>query len=227
MGYTNTSTHKLFGFIVFSVLAHGLLLLPWLSMPTPSATPFAFELTDINVLPAVAPTPIQEPPRPQRTATNPEPQPLPQPLKRAPDDVSTVGIPPVVADTAEPQGSPQETTLASASEPDAATQNDAERQAMAKEQLRTRLIRLLDAHFTYPHLARKHGWEGEVLLSFQVTHSGVIEHIQISRSSGHGVLDKAAMAALGKIQQVDTGQLHLTWETLEMDLPVIYRLTEG
>lgn len=222
MGPRFTTTHRLLGFIALSVLAHGVLLLPWRSAPTPSVTPAAFELTRFELLPALASAPIQEPPRVQHSASPPAPPSVPQAPNPLPDATAHAAVPPVAA-----KSEPQEMTLASSAEPAVATQSDAERQALAKEQLRAHLIRLMGAHFTYPFLARKHGWEGEVTLSFQVTHTGMIEHIQVSRGSGHGVLDKAAVAALTKIQQVDAGPLPWSWETLELDLPVIFRLTES
>lgn len=74
-------------------------------------------------------------------------------------------------------------------------------------------------HFAYPRLARRRGWEGEVLLGFTVDGSGRIIDIRIARSSGHPTLDDAARAALERVRRV-TAPLAPT----ELELPVVYRL---
>ena len=48
----------------------------------------------------------------------------------------------------------------------------------------------------YPRTARRRGWEGEVLLLVQVNKTGQVLNAQISRSSGHNILDQAALKAV-------------------------------
>ena len=48
----------------------------------------------------------------------------------------------------------------------------------------------------YPRLAKEEGWEGIVLLKFLVRTNGTPDHISVQRSSGHTILDKAAMDAI-------------------------------
>lgn len=47
----------------------------------------------------------------------------------------------------------------------------------------------------YPPLARRRGWQGEVLLRIHVTSGGAPLAVRVQRSSGHRVLDDAAVAA--------------------------------
>ncbi len=49
---------------------------------------------------------------------------------------------------------------------------------------------------SYPRIARERGIEGEVRLRFQLTPSGSIEKIEIIRSSGYEILDKASIWAV-------------------------------
>jgi len=84
----------------------------------------------------------------------------------------------------------------------------------------------LSQHFTYPKLAQRRNWQGKVLLSLQVTSTGKIKNVQLSSSSGYGVLDQAAINSLinmGHLPQVSS------WLSYDIDLkiPVIYQLTEG
>jgi periplasmic protein TonB len=48
----------------------------------------------------------------------------------------------------------------------------------------------------YPDLAQRRGWEGEVLLRVRVSPAGKVEEAVLRRSSGRGVLDEAALAAV-------------------------------
>lgn len=48
----------------------------------------------------------------------------------------------------------------------------------------------------YPRIARRRGLQGVVLLDVQVNSTGCVEEVRLSRSSSHGVLDKAALKAV-------------------------------
>lgn len=45
----------------------------------------------------------------------------------------------------------------------------------------------------YPRLAIKMNWQGDVLVTAAVDPAGVAQNVQVMRSSGHAVLDRAAM----------------------------------
>jgi protein TonB len=48
----------------------------------------------------------------------------------------------------------------------------------------------------YPRIAKRRGWDGDVLLLVQVNKMGQVLKVQIDRSSGHGVLDQVAIKAV-------------------------------
>lgn len=81
----------------------------------------------------------------------------------------------------------------------------------------------LAQYFSYPLLARRKGWEGEVLLGFSVDNEGWLSAAHIARSSGYPLLDRSALDALLKIQRLDLAPDR----ALELQIPVIYRLREG
>lgn len=85
------------------------------------------------------------------------------------------------------------------------------------------LRQALDEQFRYPPLARKHGWQGEVLLAFTLDTRGTIIDAHIARSSGYTLLDRAALASLQQVGAI-TSRLPLA---RQLELPVIYRLQEG
>ena len=50
----------------------------------------------------------------------------------------------------------------------------------------------------YPDLARRRGWEGTVLLEVEVAGDGEVRSVRVHTSSSYGLLDEAALAAVGK-----------------------------
>jgi len=58
------------------------------------------------------------------------------------------------------------------------------------------ISKLVREHLEYPYLARRMGWEGEVLLFFRLNPTGDVEEIKVLKSSGFEVLDKSAVNAV-------------------------------
>ena len=50
--------------------------------------------------------------------------------------------------------------------------------------------------WTYPDAARREGWEGTVWLRFRIAADGSVESVEVDRSSGHALLDDAAIKAV-------------------------------
>ncbi len=61
-----------------------------------------------------------------------------------------------------------------------------------------RLGSALNPKPAYPRLARNRGWQGRVILEVEVSEQGHPVHIRIVKSSGHKVLDRAALKAMKK-----------------------------
>ncbi len=84
----------------------------------------------------------------------------------------------------------------------------------------------LSRYLVYPLRARRRGWEGEVLLSLRLDAHGQLHDIQLLRSSGYAVLDRSALQALSRLDR-----LHLPTgaprRSVDLQLPVVYRLSEG
>ena len=122
---------------------------------------------------------------------------------------------------------PQPATAASgplAIAPSASVSSDRDTATPADEKVLARVLQLaLAQHFHYPQMAKRRGWQGEVQLGFELDGSGRIHNARIIQSSGYTLLDSAALHAL---QQIGGIQTHLP-ASLQMELPVIYRLQEG
>jgi len=59
---------------------------------------------------------------------------------------------------------------------------------------RTRVRYLEPARPAYPRHAREMGWEGTVVLRMEIRADGTVAEVKVQRTSGHRVLDQAAVA---------------------------------
>ena len=75
----------------------------------------------------------------------------------------------------------------------------------------------------YPRRARQRGIEGEILLRITVNAKGRSSGIEVLESSGHDVLDKAAVDAL-KNWHFQPGRRGTKAVKASMDMPVVFRL---
>lgn len=70
----------------------------------------------------------------------------------------------------------------------------------------------------YPSEARARGWEGEVTVLLILDPAGRILNAEVAASSGHEVLDRAALAAVTALGTVSAGgKTQMLW-------PVVFRL---
>jgi protein TonB len=108
-----------------------------------------------------------------------------------------------------------------------ATPEDDDHQEAMRAYLRSRLLANLANYFYYPALARRNGWEGTVLLGLRVEPDGQLDKIRLERSSGYAVLDNSALNSLKRIGNLVEARVWLEGRSVDMQLPVIYRLIEN
>ncbi len=78
---------------------------------------------------------------------------------------------------------------------------------------------LIMQHITYPLLARKMGWKGQVTVSFVICEKGTVERIRIIKSSGHKILDENVESTIREVQPFPKPPVRA-----EIIIPVVYRL---
>jgi len=78
----------------------------------------------------------------------------------------------------------------------------------------------------YPAIARQQGWEGTVVLRVQIQADGKIGAIQILQSTGHKVLDDAAIEAV-RAAQFQPARHNGVPITSWVEVPVTFRLNRG
>jgi len=96
--------------------------------------------------------------------------------------------------------------------------------AQTSSLLRADLERAFALHFYYPRLAIKRGWQGDVQISLRIKSNGQLSEIRILRGSGYSLLDKSAMKSINKVEILPAAIALLDGNSLELILPVEYRL---
>ena len=85
----------------------------------------------------------------------------------------------------------------------------------------------ISSHFVYPWLARQRGWEGQVLLSLTVRGNGDLGNWKVAHTSGYRTLDQSALKAARLIERLPQAASWLNGESLEVEIPVQYRLLDS
>lgn len=93
--------------------------------------------------------------------------------------------------------------------------------------LQQRLYTKLASHFSYPRLAQRRNWQGEVKLGLRIEANGRLSHIRIIKSSGHGILDRAALRSLQAVSSLPESRQWLHGIAYDTVIPIEYRLTES
>lgn len=75
----------------------------------------------------------------------------------------------------------------------------------------------------YPILARRNGWEGEVVLEMVISRSGDCKRARVVASSGYKILDKAAWRAAKQWKFVPAKKNNIPVESTTI-VPVVFRL---
>ena len=96
-----------------------------------------------------------------------------------------------------------------------------------RAQVRGRLQHALVAHFNYPLIARRRGWEGVVRVGLRVEPDGQLSGLRVIDSSGHALLDRAALDSLQQVGRLPDVMGWMQGRRLDMVLPVRYRLIDS
>lgn len=86
------------------------------------------------------------------------------------------------------------------------------------------VARTVAEHRYYPRLARRKGMEGVVVLKLTIDARGTLLSVEVEQSSGHGVLDRAAVKALRELEALPPPPEALNWEQKQLRVPVRFNL---
>lgn len=171
------------------VLAHGALLLQWHRAPATSQTKQPTEMTVSLDLPASVISPSITPQAAVQPAKIPDTVKVPQPTPATPHTQPTA------------PSTAAATLPVSAATPSAATTTTVAVSAVAVSALPDRepdyqASYLNNPKPSYPNIANRMGWQGTVVVNVEVLATGLAGQLSLQRSSGHAVLDDAALQAI-------------------------------
>ena len=210
-----------------------------LPTPSPPPTPVPTPLPKPTAIPE--PTPISTP-TPEPTVTI---QPTPVPNTPAPNTpVPQATITPRSAATAIVQRDKQTKPPATVQPTRQVAQKAAddimpvqeavpetEPQALSAEQQQTllkayvrQIVTDIQAVKSYPRNARRKGWEGTVIVKVHILAAGTLEQAAIAQTSGHKLLDKAALEAIQEIQPFAEFPEGVSMPSLIVNIPIQFTL---
>jgi len=86
------------------------------------------------------------------------------------------------------------------------------------------IAEVLARYKEYPPIAQMQGWEGSVTMQLRVAASGRLLEAEVQRSSGHGVLDREALAMAAKAARFPPPPEGLGDRDVKVLVPVVFRL---
>lgn len=218
--------------VLLSLVLHAAILALWppTTVVVPDALPagpIALQLqhSQTGIAPTARVAPAPQPP-PNRAVKQPTPPPkhLARALPQAHTRAASASASADRADTGVASAS-QDPTPQSRAQAVNAT-GTAHGEAL-RAQLSSRLQHALIPHFEYPLTARRRGWEGVVRVGLRVEADGQLSALRIIGSSGHALLDRAALASLHRVGRLPDVAGWMQGRRLDMVLPVRYQLIDS
>ncbi len=100
-----------------------------------------------------------------------------------------------------------------------------------RQQLTARIQKHLNVqiayNYWYPNIAVRNAWEGRVKLGLRVQANGELTDIHVINSSGYSILDNAAVKSVRHVAALPEASDWLQGQTIDVILPVIYKLTDS
>lgn len=165
--------------VVSVVFAHVMLM--WFLVSMPSLPTSSHQEMSVSI--ATMPSP------PQPAAAEPKPEPV---VKPKPVEPRRVQPTPEVATPVAPVETPASTAQTSSAPPQPVNASP----SLPDREPDYQAAYLNNPVPAYPMVARRMGWQGRVVLNVEVLASGLPGQVKLHQSSGHDVLDNAAMQAV-------------------------------
>ena len=177
--YGNTPLRECSLIVASVVFAHVLLMWFLVSMPSLPTSSHQEMSVSIATMPS-PPQPAQAEPKPEQKPVE-KPKPVERRVQPSPEVVSPI-VPTETPVPTEVSSAPPQPVTAPPGLPD----REPDYQAAY----------LNNPVPAYPMVARRMGWQGRVVLNVEVLASGLPGQVKLHQSSGHDVLDNAAMQAV-------------------------------
>ncbi len=204
--------------------------------PTAEATQFVDQATSVEETQTTETMSVVVPPRPKPKPSPPKlqcakakPTPAPEPAVENKPDTAASDQPTAVQLAATEPSAPGSGGKAGAQETAEAGSNAADAAAGgrpgAKADYGAILLAWLERHKEYPRAAQRHRQQGVVLLYIVMERDGSVIESRIQESSGHRLLDEAALAMLERAQPLPPIPDDIRKERLRFVVPVQFFMT--
>lgn len=88
------------------------------------------------------------------------------------------------------------------------------------------MVRLrIERHKKYPNAAKARQLEGMVVIHFVITLDGHVAAAKVTKSSGHGILDKAGLAAVRDAAPFPKPPAEIFSSKIPVEVPIVFELT--
>jgi len=212
------STRRLMMLLGISLLLHGILLFNW--QPSNQVLKFDYQLQNLTLnLEPIEVLGQQQAQKKELNKPNPQPANITTPMTDKP--VATLRSSP--QKLTELETSATKKTMLEQQQ----TALKATTSSMNRAHILSQIRHDLSQYFYYPPHARRKGMQGTVLLSFGISGQGTVHDIRVVKSSGYAILDLAAQDAMQRLDKLSWYAALMHGKNMDLELPVIFRLTEG
>jgi protein TonB len=105
-----------------------------------------------------------------------------------------------------------------------ATPPEADEGTLLKGYLRT-VTTAIRREYSYPRAARRAGLTGKAVVEMTIDGEGNVIDVMLASSSGHELLDRAALESARSIKRVPAAPTGLQWGTRSVRVPFSYSIT--
>ncbi|ATQ43091.1 energy transducer TonB [Caulobacter mirabilis] len=132
---------------------------------------------------------------------------------------------PAVSETAFTAGSASVSTATGIGTGEAASAGVGVRSA--EDPYPAQVLAWIERHKRYPERGRAESLEGAVVVAVTLDRRGRVRAVDLIRSSGHGVLDDAALAQVRNASPFPAAPADSTWSRRRFEAPIVYRVRVG
>ncbi len=97
----------------------------------------------------------------------------------------------------------------------------------AEDPYPAQVLAWIERHKRYPERGRAEALEGAVVIAVTLDRRGRVRAVDLIRSSGHGVLDDAALAQVRNASPFPVAPADSTWSRRRFEAPIVYRVRAG
>jgi len=97
--------------------------------------------------------------------------------------------------------------------------------SLSSQEYLTKVRLRIERHKQYPNAAKTRQLQGAVVIHFLITLDGNVEAVQVTKSSGHSILDQAGLTAVRDAAPFPKPPAELFKSSIPIQVPIVFELT--